>query len=138
MRPAGLNFHLKSPAHKAGMRISCPYCSRRFVTMTDAIAHAETTSQKCQIRESDLFREFIANISGGLIDVFMTKPDGIAFHVPRYVVPTNTLAKLVPGLRSKADEQPVTPSKHHSSGGSIFPVSAARVSSEEGSRADYW
>ncbi|KAK7954226.1 C2H2 finger domain protein [Apiospora saccharicola] len=155
VRPERLTSHLKSPEHKAGMRISCPYCSRLFATMTDAIGHAQSTSSKCQIRGSDLFREFIANVSGGLIDVFMTKPDGIAFHVPRYMVPPNILAEFVPGLRPKADEQPTTPTRHHSGGGSIdeqpvtptryhrsdrsiSPMSAARVIPGGGSRADCW
>ncbi|KAK7934802.1 hypothetical protein PG985_000297 [Apiospora marii] len=138
MRPAQLTSHLKSSAHKAGMRISCPYCSRLFTTMTNAIAHAESSSQKCQIRKSDLFREFIANVSGGLIDVFMTKPDGIAFHVPRYVVPQNILAEFVPGLRPKPDEQPVTPDRHIRSGRSVSPASEARVSSEGGFGDDGW
>ncbi|KAK8040811.1 hypothetical protein PG994_013818 [Apiospora phragmitis] len=137
-RPGGLTFHLKSPIHKARMRISCPYCSRLFATMTDAIGHAESVTQKCQIRGSDLFREFIANVSGGLIDVFMAKPDNIAFHVPHYVVPPNILAEFVPELRRKAHEGVDTPARQHNKDdGGVSPKSEARQASEGGYEDNY-
>ncbi|KAK8032234.1 hypothetical protein PG990_001968 [Apiospora arundinis] len=104
-RSGGLTSHLMGPNHRVGgMRISCPYCFKLFVTMTDAIAHIESANKKCQIRGSDLFREFMANVSGGLIDAFMTQPQGIAFNVPKYLVPQNILAELVPSLRPQAED----------------------------------
>ncbi|KAK8035636.1 hypothetical protein PG993_010631 [Apiospora rasikravindrae] len=138
-RPAGLTIHLKSPIHQKGMRISCPYCSRLFARMTDAIAHAESASQKCQIRGSDLFREFVANVSGGLIDVFMTQPDGIAFNIPHYIVPPNILAEFVPALRHKANDGFATSTKPHSEDdGGVSPRSSARPSSAGGYRDNHW
>ncbi|KAK7966347.1 uncharacterized protein PG986_000624, partial [Apiospora aurea] len=126
-RAAGLTTHLKSPAHQKDIRISCPYCSRLSASMADAILHAESASRKCRIRDSDLFREFIANVSGGLIDVFMARPDGIAFNVPHYVIPPNILAEFVPELRHKAIEGPATPAKQHSEDdGGVSPRSSAR------------
>ncbi|KAK8112130.1 uncharacterized protein PG998_008587 [Apiospora kogelbergensis] len=130
-RASALTSHLKGPSHRPGIQISCPYCAKTFAGMADAIAHAEKTN-KCRIRDSDLFREFVANVSGGLIDVFMTQPEGIAIHVPTYVVPPNILAELLPGLRAKsqAHGKAVTP-------GLVSPKSEARQSSP-GRRDDRW
>ncbi|RCI11628.1 hypothetical protein L249_7655 [Ophiocordyceps polyrhachis-furcata BCC 54312] len=67
-RAGGLMAHLRSLAH-AEKKYHCPYCNRRFPTMTAIVAHAEQSSARCHIRESDNYEAFMDQLTGGVIDV---------------------------------------------------------------------
>ncbi|RDA87565.1 hypothetical protein CP532_3955 [Ophiocordyceps camponoti-leonardi (nom. inval.)] len=67
-KATGFMAHLRSPAH-AEKKYHCPYCNRRFPTMTAIVSHAEQSSARCHIRESDNYEAFMDQLTGGVIDV---------------------------------------------------------------------
>ncbi|PFH61392.1 hypothetical protein XA68_17504 [Ophiocordyceps unilateralis] len=67
-KAGGLVAHLRSLAH-AEKKYHCPYCHRRFPTLTAIVAHAEQSSSRCHIRESDNYDAFMDQLTGGVIDV---------------------------------------------------------------------
>ncbi|RDA93016.1 hypothetical protein CP533_0720 [Ophiocordyceps camponoti-saundersi (nom. inval.)] len=71
-KAGGLMAHLRSNAH-AVKKYHCPYCNRRFPTMTAIVSHAEQSSARCHIRESDNYEAFMDHLTGGVIDVGMER-----------------------------------------------------------------
>ncbi|ORY71094.1 uncharacterized protein BCR38DRAFT_492023 [Pseudomassariella vexata] len=87
--------HLKSPAHRPKALISCPICLKQFNTMSAAVQHAETSSVRCSIQESNEFRSFVHQVTGGLMDgdnsqKTLEKNGGVA----RFSVPTDFIEDL--------------------------------------------
>ncbi|PHH74973.1 hypothetical protein CDD80_2725 [Ophiocordyceps camponoti-rufipedis] len=74
LKAGPLVAHLRSMAH-AVKRYHCPYCHRRFPTLTAIVAHAEQSSARCHIRESDNYDAWIDQLTGGVLDV------GVERHV---------------------------------------------------------
>ncbi|KAF4589619.1 Zinc finger, C2H2 [Ophiocordyceps camponoti-floridani] len=74
LKAGPLVSHLRSMAH-AVKRYHCPYCHRRFPTLTSIVAHAEQSSSRCHIRDSDNYDAWIDQLTGGVLDV------GVERHV---------------------------------------------------------
>lgn len=60
--------HLLSGAH-AGGTVQCPACLKHFKTVTALVAHAESGSRKCYLRNTEDFDLAIRSITAGLIRV---------------------------------------------------------------------
>lgn len=67
--------HLLSPAH-VGAKVQCPSCLKKFKTATALVAHAESGSLKCDVRNSMEYDKVIRDITAGLIKVDGTWRDG--------------------------------------------------------------
>lgn len=67
--------HLLSAAHTGGS-VQCPSCLKRFKTTTALVAHAESGSTKCDLRNSAEFDKVMRDITAGLIKVDGTWSDG--------------------------------------------------------------
>ena len=105
----GLTGHLKSPAHR-GEPITCPACRGKFNSKTAMVQHMESSITKCGIRESDRFRELLAQLTGGILDVKLVAAaaaagplgdrddddpsEALARDVPRMFVDEKALAEL--------------------------------------------
>jgi len=58
--------HLLTGAHVAG-QVACPFCHKKFKTTTALMAHCESGSRKCDIRNSMQYNEVIREITGGIV-----------------------------------------------------------------------
>ncbi|WAO94193.1 C2H2-type domain-containing protein [Fusarium falciforme] len=66
--------HLKSPAH-SGTKYRCPYCLRTFNSLAAITSHAEDSSVRCRMRETDTYGALIDQLTGGLADVSFRRHD---------------------------------------------------------------
>lgn len=55
--------------------------------MASAIAHAETATRICNIRETDDFRKFIDHVSGGMLDGLNGPNECLDDGGPRFIIP---------------------------------------------------
>ena len=75
------NKHLTSNAHVGGRTI-CPSCLARFPSTMALVAHCESPSKRCNIRNSANYNQILREITGGLIGAEGHHVDGSV----RYVV----------------------------------------------------
>lgn len=54
---------------------NCPYCFKKFYSLTAVAAHAESSSQRCNIRESDAYGAYVDQLTAGLVDVSLERYD---------------------------------------------------------------
>ncbi|RTE69398.1 hypothetical protein BHE90_016218 [Fusarium euwallaceae] len=66
--------HLKSPAH-SGTKYRCPYCLRTFNSLAAITQHAEDSSVRCRVRETDTYGALIDQLTGGMADVSVRRHD---------------------------------------------------------------
>ncbi|KAJ4233160.1 hypothetical protein NW759_001941 [Fusarium solani] len=66
--------HLKSPTH-SGTKYRCPYCLRTFNSLAAITSHAEDSSVRCRMRETDTYGALIDQLTGGLADVSFRRHD---------------------------------------------------------------
>ncbi|CAH0040652.1 unnamed protein product [Clonostachys solani] len=52
---------------------NCPNCLKKFYSLTALTAHAESSSQRCNIREADAFRAYVDQLTAGLVDVSLER-----------------------------------------------------------------
>ncbi|KAF4340601.1 C2H2 finger domain protein [Fusarium beomiforme] len=64
----GLKSHLKSEAH-SNIMYRCPYCLDIFKSLTAITSHAESSSTKCKIRNTDEFNAYFDQLLGGMVSV---------------------------------------------------------------------
>ncbi|KAM6521982.1 hypothetical protein FALCPG4_011676 [Fusarium falciforme] len=89
--------HLKSPAH-SGTKYRCPYCLRTFNSLAAITSHAEDSSVRCRMRETDTYGALIDQLTGGLADVsFRRHDDGTV----KYEVSKNFRRKEPEASKSK-------------------------------------
>jgi len=75
--------HLLTGAHITGP-VTCPSCLKKFKTTSALIAHCESGSRKCNIRNSTNYNEVIREITGGLIGTNGHLRDGtVRYTAPR-------------------------------------------------------
>jgi hypothetical protein len=55
--------------------------------MTAAMAHADSATRTCRIRETESFRKWIDHITGGMIDGLNDGDDCLKDGSPRYIIP---------------------------------------------------
>src|SRR3569833_224894 len=67
---------------------------RIFSTATGLTSHAENSTARCRIRDSDNYRQFIDQLTAGLTDVDWRHTDDSV----RYVVPENAAAPVMESL----------------------------------------
>ncbi|KAL6913776.1 hypothetical protein ACHAP8_001719 [Fusarium lateritium] len=60
--------HLRSEAHSE-TKYRCPYCLNTFGSLTSITQHAESNGNKCKIRETDIYRAYMDQLLGGMVDV---------------------------------------------------------------------
>ncbi|KJZ80426.1 hypothetical protein HIM_00276 [Hirsutella minnesotensis 3608] len=60
--------HLRGPAHD-DTNYQCPYCLKNFKTLTAIVSHAEQSSVKCHMRDSENYDAFIHQLTGGIAEV---------------------------------------------------------------------
>ncbi|RSL62632.1 hypothetical protein CEP54_005555 [Fusarium duplospermum] len=70
----GITGHLKSPAH-SGTKYRCPYCLRTFNSLAAITQHAEDSSVRCRVRETDTYGALIDQLTGGMADVSVRRHD---------------------------------------------------------------
>ncbi|KAI0122910.1 hypothetical protein BJ170DRAFT_599574 [Xylariales sp. AK1849] len=93
-KAGSLTAHLRSPAHNANVKFRCPTCLREFASMASALQHAETASRTCNIRETNQFRQFVGNVTGGILDGLNDEGERLADNTPRLIIPQIFLENL--------------------------------------------
>jgi hypothetical protein len=72
--------HLLSAAHVGGI-VVCPSCLKRFRTTAAWVAHTESASKKCDIRNSVNFNMVMREITGGVLGTYGFLDDGTVNYV---------------------------------------------------------
>ncbi len=80
---AGLRAHLLSAKHAGLIKVQCPRCCKWFDTMAALTAHAESQSVRCNLRETDGYRQFLDQVTAGMLDTTDRHDDG----TKKYAVP---------------------------------------------------
>jgi hypothetical protein len=71
-----LGEHIRE-MHKATDKIPCPQCEKRFPSFARLMAHIESGSRKCGIRQDeDMFSRAIKEYTGGFVKVLPLKEQG--------------------------------------------------------------
>lgn len=73
--PKAFEEHLISDAHIVG-KVQCPSCLKKFKTTTALVAHAESGSIKCDLRNSAEYDLAMRTMTAGLIKIDGTWRDG--------------------------------------------------------------
>lgn len=73
--PAAFEAHLLTGVHMVGT-VQCPSCLKRFKTTTGLIAHIESGSVRCDIKQGAEFDLMLREISAGLLGLASTGADG--------------------------------------------------------------
>lgn len=63
--------------------MQCPRCCNWFDSMSALMAHAESQSVRCRIRETDGYRQFMDQATAGILDTTEKHADG----TEKYAVP---------------------------------------------------
>jgi hypothetical protein len=74
------NAHLTSSAHVGG-RTVCPSCLAKFASTMALVAHCESPSKRCNIRNSANYNQILREITGGLIGAEGHHIDGSVRYV---------------------------------------------------------
>ena len=75
--------HLRSGVHK-GVEHHCVGCLRRFKTSAALTAHMESSSERCNVRETKQFGNALSLVSGSYLGVAGRHADGsIKIDAPR-------------------------------------------------------
>ncbi|KAK5210751.1 hypothetical protein LTR47_001471 [Exophiala xenobiotica] len=72
--------HLLSSAHVGGS-VTCPSCLKKFATTTAWVAHCESASKKCDIRNSADFNNVMREVTGGVLGTSGFLDDGTVKYV---------------------------------------------------------
>lgn len=72
--------HLVSSAHVGG-KVVCPSCLKRFASTTAWVAHCESASKRCDIRNSSDFNNVMREITGGVLGTQGFNDDGTVKYV---------------------------------------------------------
>ncbi|KAL4871106.1 hypothetical protein BDV12DRAFT_194752 [Aspergillus spectabilis] len=57
-------------------RMQCPGCFKIFRSTTALIAHCESASTRCDVKESDLYAQIVDEVSGGILQITGYNEDG--------------------------------------------------------------
>ncbi|EXJ75262.1 uncharacterized protein A1O5_01958 [Cladophialophora psammophila CBS 110553] len=64
--PVQFREHLLSSSHIGG-QVTCPLCLKLFATTSAWVAHTESASKRCDIRNSANFNQIMREITGGVL-----------------------------------------------------------------------
>ncbi|KAK4032937.1 hypothetical protein C8A01DRAFT_20065 [Parachaetomium inaequale] len=82
-RAAGLRGHLLSAKHAGLIKVQCPRCCKWFDSMAAMTAHAESQSVRCDLRETNGYRQYLDQLTAGMLDTAGKHGDG----TKKYTVP---------------------------------------------------
>jgi hypothetical protein len=75
--------HLITSAHVGG-QVTCPKCLKKFTTAAAWVAHSESASKKCDIRNSYNYNQVMREITGGVLGTAgFEENGGIKFVAPK-------------------------------------------------------
>lgn len=99
--------HLRSAVSHFGNAFRCPYCLRTFGTLTAVTQHAESSTVRCQIRETDEYNAYLDQLTAGIVDVSISRhADG----TPKYQ--TTEAARQEFGRSETSSPPSAAPSDH--------------------------
>ncbi|KAL2444116.1 hypothetical protein ABEF95_015042 [Exophiala dermatitidis] len=78
--PHNFRQHLLTSAHVGG-QVTCPTCLKRFATTFAWVAHCESASKRCDIRNSTNFNHVLREITGGVLGAQGHMEDGTVQYV---------------------------------------------------------
>lgn len=81
--PTALTGHLSSPAHRNYLKVQCPACLRWFDSMAALTQHSESQAERCNVRDTEEFRQFLDQMTAGVVDTVDHHEDG----TNKYTVP---------------------------------------------------
>ncbi|AEO62590.1 uncharacterized protein THITE_2020276, partial [Thermothielavioides terrestris NRRL 8126] len=81
--PQGLRAHLMSEIHTSATKVQCPRCCRWFGSAAAITQHAESQGVRCDIRETNGYRQFLDQLTAGIVDTTEKNEDG----TEKYTVP---------------------------------------------------
>ncbi|KAK4103860.1 hypothetical protein N658DRAFT_465540 [Parathielavia hyrcaniae] len=80
---AGIRGHLLSARHARLARVQCPRCCKWFDSMAAITPHAESQGVRCNLRETNGYRQFLDQLTAGLVDTTEKNDD----DTEKYKVP---------------------------------------------------
>lgn len=75
--------HIPAAHPKKALRVECPTCLRKFDSITALTQHSESQGVKCEVRKTEEFRQFVDQLTGGIVDTADLHDDG----TNKYFVP---------------------------------------------------
>lgn len=85
--PGALSGHLSSPAHREYLKVQCPTCLRWFEGMTALTQHSESQALRCNVRDTEEYRQFLDQMTAGVLDTTDLHDDG----TNKYTVPAEAV-----------------------------------------------
>ncbi|GKT58511.1 DNA polymerase subunit alpha B [Colletotrichum tofieldiae] len=92
--------HMKAAASHYNAKLQCPGCLRYFRDASSLTAHSESETNRCYIRNSENYRNYLDQLTGGMADVVDKNRDGTV----KYEVSTEAIIKFGPQQAKKATE----------------------------------
>lgn len=97
--------HLTSGWH-LGTDHRCPKCLKIFPNPVNLVAHMESSSQRCKVRETAQYANVVYVISGGFLDICNDeRGDTLDDGTIRFVAPTRTELAEAQKLRELKRQQ---------------------------------
>ncbi|OBR11768.1 C2H2 type zinc finger protein [Colletotrichum higginsianum IMI 349063] len=86
----GLVTHMKAATSHYNAKLQCPGCLRYFRDTSSLTAHSESETNRCSIRHSENYRNYLDQLTGGMADVADWHRDGTV----KYEVSTEAVIKF--------------------------------------------
>ncbi|KAK1599451.1 C2H2 type zinc finger-containing protein [Colletotrichum navitas] len=95
-----LIIHMKAATSHYNAKLQCPGCLRYFRDASSLTAHSESETDRCSIRHSENYRNYLDQLTGGMADVNDKHRDGTV----KYEVSTEAIIKFGTQQAKKATE----------------------------------
>ncbi|KAK2062891.1 C2H2 type zinc finger-containing protein [Colletotrichum caudatum] len=95
-----LIIHMKAATSHYNAKLQCPGCLRYFRDASSLTAHSESETDRCSIRRSQNYRNYLDQLTGGMVDVNENHRDGTV----KYEVSTEAVIKFGTQQAKKATE----------------------------------
>lgn len=82
--------HMKAATSHYNAKLQCPGCLRYFRDTSSLTAHSESETNRCSIRHSENYRNYLDQLTGGMADVADWHRDGTV----KYEVSTEAVIKF--------------------------------------------
>ncbi|OHW91598.1 DNA polymerase alpha subunit b [Colletotrichum incanum] len=92
--------HMKAATSHYNAKLQCPGCLRYFRDASSLTAHSESETNRCSIRHSENYRNYLDQLTGGMADVNDKNRDGTV----KYEVSTEAIIKFGTQQAEKATE----------------------------------
>lgn len=97
----GLTFHLGYLGAHGGKKAECPSCGKRFKTPSALAHHAQMVGDRCRIKDSSHYGQFVSEISSGLVKADSVNED----NVTKYEVTEEASARFGKAQKPKKPVQ---------------------------------